>query len=1128
VTTTFANGSVACLTEEVTASVTIGNYNENIKFLVAPIGRRALLGTPWFTHVRGDIALGNGTFRFFAQDGWHSFPLTAKPGTNVGYIASEILGKQTKAPLTPTATARQEDNLLAFPAEVRPVIRRNAAVFDPPTQLPPKRPEDMVIREKPGAQPPKTRGLRRMGGGELELLKETLSQLLARGQIRRSTSPYGAPTMFTEKADGTKRLVVDYRALNEQTVRNSCPIPRIADLMAQVRGAQFFSKIDFRDGYHNIRMSPPSIEKTAFKTPFGLYEYTVMPFGLTNAPAVFAGMMSRIFMDMHGVNVIVYLDDVVVYGDTLAEHNTALEEVFRRLQAHQFKVKLSKCEFLAKEVLFCGHMISGAGIRTAQEKLDKINAPRSFPNKKAVEKFFGLAVWFQDYIANFAHIAQPLTHLLKQSTPFEWGTAQAEAVETLTKAINAAPVLRHFEADRETKVYSDASLYAIGGWVAQLHDDGWHPVGFASRKLSAPETRYSNPERELLALFYVLEKYGHYLRGGIPLEVNVDCSSLTQLQKMEPFNFRVSRWFSTLKDYNMHTIKHVQGKSNVVADYLTRNDEVMPMCPSCRKNIRSCTAYTVEGSGPACCTATVAQVSVSESPEEVERYKTAIGKDKLIKAILEWQSTGGNHPKASLFRTFRKEGHKWFATNRVYIPEDEPLRLEILAKFHDTTTAGHPGVKRTREQVSGRYFWPGLTADVRKYVRSCMVCQRNADRNALLEGELHPLPIPDKRFSDISIDFASLPKSKTGFDTVMVIVDRLTKLVRLLPGSSTDTTENIARRFLDGWYCAGFGLPRSIVSDRDSKFEAALWQELGKQLDIAIELSTARHQQTDGQAEIAIRTMKNTLRKVMGQQGGDWVPHLREVEFCLNNATSASTGYTPFYLAWGFQPRILPSDYQLTDQDGGEAYSLLHRINQTVEAGREAIRRAQEAQQRQYNKRRRPGPKYEVGGVAFLSRQGINWPAHATLPPIAQNKFLGPFTITDIDEARENITLELPKDMRQGRLHNTFHVSKLKKSVNRQDLFPEWKDPFERPGPVDGGDRYEVDRILDRRTHRRQRQYLVGFKGYPDSHNEWQTLDPSKPEDWKDEWHLLQAYDPSVEALKPPTPPNRTKRRRKR
>jgi len=118
--------------------------------------------------------------------------------------------------------------------------------------------------------------------------------------------------------------------------------------------------------------------------------------------------------------------------------------------------------------------------------------------------------------------------------------------------------------------------------------------------------------------------------------------------------------------------------------------------------------------------------------------------------------------------------------------------------------------------------------------------------------------------------------------------------------------------------------------------------------------------------------------------------------------------------------------------------------------------------------------------------------------------------------------------MRQGRLHNTFHVSKLKKSVNRQDLFPEWKDPFERPGPVDGGDRYEVDRILDRRTHRRQRQYLVGFKGYPDSHNEWQTLDPSKPEDWKDEWHLLQAYDPSVEALKPPTPPNRTKRRRKR
>lgn len=409
-----------------------------------------------------------------------------------------------------------------------------------------------------------------MNEKEQTLLKETLVRLIDRGQIRPSTSNFGSRILFIKKADGTLRLCVDYRDINAITKRNRCPIPNISELRAQVRGAKIFSKFDFRDGYHNLRVHPDSIEKTAFKCRYGLFEYTVMPFGLTNAPAAFSGMMNRIFGDLYDISVIVYLDDIVVFSQNTEDHIRQVTEVLDRFRKHHLHVKLSKCAFFEQEVEFCGHIIDGEGVKVSANKTEALRSSKpDITSKRGIEKFLGVTVWFQDFVPQYAEITRPLTDLLQKQKKFQWGKEQKDAVKDLISKIRSAPVLKHFNPNLKIRISTDASQYAIGGWISQLHADGWHPVVFVSRKLKPAEMNYANPERELLALVYMLEKQGHYLRSGVPVECNFDCTYLEHIQSMEIVNRRLARWILSLQDYNL-TVKHISGKVNTVADYLSK------------------------------------------------------------------------------------------------------------------------------------------------------------------------------------------------------------------------------------------------------------------------------------------------------------------------------------------------------------------------------------------------------------------------------------------------------------------------------------------------------------------------------------------------------------------------------
>ena len=324
--------------------------------------------------------------------------------------------------------------------------------------MPPDREIEFIIDLLPGTAPIAKRQYR-MAPPELALLKESIDELLAKGYIRPSSSPWAFPVLFAEKKDGGQRMCVDYRALNEVTIKNKYPLPRIDDLFGQLQGSQV---IDLRSGYHQTKIRPSDIPKTAFISKYGLYEYTVMSFGLTNTPAYFMNLMNMVFRDFLDKFVVVFIDDILIYSKTEEEHEQHLRLVLQRLQEHQLYAKLSKCEFWIDEVPFLGHIISKGGILEDPSKVQEVLDWEVPETQKKFREFLGLAGYYPKFIENFSKISKPLTSLLEKDAKFEWTEARQAAFDELKKWLTTSPVLVVPDPEKRFTVYCDASREGLG------------------------------------------------------------------------------------------------------------------------------------------------------------------------------------------------------------------------------------------------------------------------------------------------------------------------------------------------------------------------------------------------------------------------------------------------------------------------------------------------------------------------------------------------------------------------------------------------------------------------------------------------------------------------------------------
>ncbi|KAL0550232.1 hypothetical protein IC582_014736 [Cucumis melo] len=332
------------------------------------------------------------------------------------------------------------------------------------------------------------------------------------------------------------RLCIDYRELNKVTVKNRYPLPRIDDLFDQLQGATVFSKIDLRSGYHQLRIRDGDIPKTAFRSRCGHYEFVVMSFGLTNAPAVFMDLMNRVFKDFLDSFVIVFIDDILIYSKTEAEHEEHLHQVLETLRANKLYAKFSKCEFWLRKVTFLGHVVSSEGVSVDPAKIEAVtNWPRP-STVSEIRSFLGLAGYYRRFVEDFSRIASPLTQLTRKGTPFVWGPACERSFQELKQKLVTASVLTVPDGSGNFVIYSDASKKGLGCVLMQQGK----VVAYASRQLKIHEQNYPTHDLELAVVVFALKIWRHYLYGE-KIQIYTDHKSLKYFFTQKELNMRQRR-----------------------------------------------------------------------------------------------------------------------------------------------------------------------------------------------------------------------------------------------------------------------------------------------------------------------------------------------------------------------------------------------------------------------------------------------------------------------------------------------------------------------------------------------------------------------------------------------------------
>ncbi|WRX23577.1 Reverse transcriptase domain - like 10 [Theobroma cacao] len=923
-----------------------------------------------------------------------------------------------------------------------PIVSEFPDVFpDDLPGLPPDRelefPIDLLSGTAPISIPPY-----RMAPAELKELKVQLQELVDKGFIRPSISPWGAPVLFVKKKDGTLRLCIDYRQLNRMTIKNKYPLPRIDDLFDQLQGATVFSKVDLRSGYHQLRIKEQDVPKTAFRTRYGHYEFLVMPFGLTNAPAAFMDLMNRVFHPYLDTFVIVFIDDILVYSRDNDEHAAHLRIVLQTLRERQLYAKFSKCEFWLQEVVFLGHVVSRTGIYVDPKKVEAILQWEQPKTVTEIRSFLGLAGYYRRFVQGFSLIAAPLTRLTRKGVKFVWDDVCENRFQELKNWLTSAPVLTLLVNGKGFVVYSDASKLGLG--CVLMQDE--KVMAYASRQLKRHEANYPTHDLELAAVVFALKIWRHYLYGE-HCRIFTDHKSLKYLLTQKELNLRQRRWLELIKDYDL-VIDYHPGKANVVADALSRkSSSSLAALQSCYFpaliEMKSLGVQLRNGEDGSLLANFIVRPSLLNQIKDIQRSD-----DELRKEIQKLTDGG-----VSEFR-FGEDNVLMFK-DRVCVPEGNQLRQAIMEEAHSSAYALHPGSTKMYRTIRENYWWPGMKRDVAEFVAKCLVCQQVKAEHQRPAGTLQSLPVPEWKWEHVTMDFVlGLPRTQRGKDAIWVIVDRLTKSAHFLAVHSTYSIEKLAQLYIDE-IVRLHGVPVSIVSDRDPRFTSRFWPKFQEALGTKLKFSTAFHPQTDGQSERTIQTLEDMLRACVIDFIGSWDRHLPLVEFAYNNSFQSSIGMAPYEALYGRKCRT-PLCWDEVGERKLVSVELIELTNDKIKVIRERLKVAQD-RQKSYADKRRKDLEFEIDDKVFLKvspwKGVIRFAKRGKLNP----RYIGPFRIIE-RIGPVAFRLELPPEL--DRIHNVFHVSMLKKYV------PDPSHVLEEP-PIELHDdlKFEVQpvSILDRK-----------------------------------------------------------------
>ncbi|KAH0604594.1 uncharacterized protein H6S33_006262 [Morchella sextelata] len=573
--------------------------------------------------------------------------------------------------------------------------------------------------------------------------------------MSRDSSPAGAPVLFVKKADGTLRLCVDYRGLNELIVKNRYPLPLIRETLDRLSKAKWYTKLDLHQGYNQIRMAEDEEWKTAFCTRYGHFKYRVMPFGLTDTLATSQHFINDCIRDYFNMFCTAYLDDIFIYSDTFEEHQLHVKKVLEALQRNGILLKPEKCEFHTQSTTYLGLIIEPNGI-----KMD--------PRKVETGKNWTVLKTVKD------ELASPLTRLTRKDISFEWTPEAQTAFNALKEAFTMAPILTYFDSEKEITVETDASDYVSTGVLSQYDDNEIY-------------------DKELLAIIRSFEEWRPELEGAAhPIAVISNYKNLEYFMSTKQLNRRQARWAECLSQFNF-VIKYQSGKQGRKSDALTRRSADLLGEGDERQLHLSQVVLKKEN-----LEAKLSLLAGSFSNEPAEKnawlnrlFDEGYSTNPFPQKILDMRNKGERQSKDISLAECTEVESRLLYRGSIYVPDYDPLKLRILQLYHDAASAGYPGCEKTFKLIRRDYYWPLMRNYIARYVWNCHTCQRSKPNTHGKLGVLRSLPIPQQLWQEISIDFfTGLPESE-GYDAIMVVVDRLTKIRNLLPCNTTVNFEDV-------------------------------------------------------------------------------------------------------------------------------------------------------------------------------------------------------------------------------------------------------------------------------------------------------------------------------------------------
>ena len=836
-------------------------------------------------------------------------------------------------------------------------------------------------------------------GEELSHLKEQLDA----GVVVPSKSPWASAVVLVRKKDQSVRWCVDYRRVNECSVKDAYPLPRTDMCLDCLSGAKLFSTLDLQSGYWQIKMDETDQEKTAFTTKYGLFEYTVMPFGLCNAPSTFQRTMELIFRGLQWQTLVIYLDDLIVFSpDDYAEHFRRLGSVLVRIGQAGLKLKPSKCDLLQREVLFLGHIVGQNGVQCNPDLIQKVKDWSEPTSVRQVQQFLGLCNYYRRFIYKYSDIAYPIVQLTRKGKEFDWSPECQRAFEALKAALCMAPVLSF---PTETGLYTldtDASDVGLGAVLSQEQDGNEKVIAYGSKTLSKEQRRYCTTRKELLAVVAFIKQFRHYLLGR-EFRVRTDHSSLRWLCNFKEPQGQLARWLEAMQQYNF-TIEHRDGKKHQNADSLSRMPEHsegicsrLPCggCPYCEKRAREWETFHRDiddvvplSHVPLECRAVLTRATakdaeasdpptrfrwgpfLSHTVEELVRLQK---EDPDLRVLHRWKDS--QCPPQDEVAQFSPAVRSYYlnwenivveggvlcqrppqeasGTVKLQLLVPKVLRKTIQQHCHDNLFGGHLGVAKTLGKIHQRFSWYGMRLDVREHIRKCSVCGKAQKPSKPYQAGLgqYRVGYPLDR---IGVDILGpLPLTSKGNKCVLVIGDYFTRWMEAYP--LPDQTAGTVAHALVHRFIATFGCPLELHTDQGRNFESVLFQEVCRLLQISKTRATPYHPASNGLVERFNRTLSRMITSFIDKKPQHWDAYLPLLTPAYRSTIHPATGYTPNYLMFGREVTLpidllfpLPRGSAEMDETG-YVQQLRGSREEAYRHARESLKRAAEVQKRDFD-----------------------------------------------------------------------------------------------------------------------------------------------------------------------------------